>query len=156
MRITNTLDVGRVFFALTILVFFYGVVQWTIRYLHVRRFKRKHKCLPARRVPQAEGIIGLRAFLDLKRDRQRRISLQETTRRAHQYGRTTTAVVLGTQFLSTCDPENIQALLATNFADFSIGPRIHVLGPLLERGIFTLDDVPWQHSRVGSPFRLYP
>jgi hypothetical protein len=108
--------------------------------------------MPARRVPQVERIIGLRTYLDLKRDRQQRISLQETTRRAHQYGRTTTGVVLGTQFLSTCDPENIRALLATNFGDFSVGPRIHVLGPLLGRGIFTLDDVPWQHSRVSGPF----
>ncbi|KAI0197527.1 putative N-alkane-inducible cytochrome P450 [Astrocystis sublimbata] len=125
-----------------------GIIRKSIRYLAISRFKRKHQCLPARRVPQVERLIGLRAYLDLKRERKERISLQETTRRAHQYGRTTTGTVLGTRFLSTCDPANVKALLATNFGDFSVGPRLPVLGPLLGRGVFTLDDVPWQHSRA--------
>ncbi|KAI1809735.1 putative N-alkane-inducible cytochrome P450 [Poronia punctata] len=148
MLASKHLSTGRLFFALAVVFFIYTAVQKTRRWFEVRRFIAEHGCLPAKRVPQVERIIGLTTFLDLKRDRQQRISLQETTRRAHQYGRTTTGVVLGSKFLSTCDPENIRALLATNFADFSVGPRIHVLGPLLGEGIFTLDDVPWQHSRA--------
>ncbi|KAI0543587.1 putative N-alkane-inducible cytochrome P450 [Xylaria curta] len=148
MQDNHELHPGRLLLILVAIAFAISIVQKTLRYFEIRRFKRQHKCLPAARVPQLERIIGLRTFLDLKRDRRERVSLQEITRRAHQYGRTTTGIVLGTQFLSTHDPENVKALLATNFADFSVGPRLPVLGPLLGRGIFTLDDVPWQHSRT--------
>lgn len=118
------------------------------RYLEVRAFKKAHKCQPAVRIPQPERILGLSAYRKLRRTRQEHISLQETVRRALEFGRTNTAVVIGQEIISTCDPENIKTVLATNFPDYGIGPRIDAMGPLLGKGIFTLDDVPWQHSRV--------
>lgn len=120
------------------------------RHLEVRAFKKAHKCQPAVQIPQPERIIGLSAYKRLRRTRQEHIVLQETLRRALEFGRTNTAVVLGQKIVSTCDPENIKTVLATNFTDYGIGPRIHAMGPLLGKGIFTLDDVPWQHSRVRS------
>lgn len=149
MQTTNMQPGSRILLVLAFTCLLYSFVRSVIRYFQVRKFKHIHGCKPARRVPQPERIIGLSTYLTLRSDRQRRISLQETARRAYRLGYTTTAVVLGVEFLSTCDPENIKALLATKFGDFGIGPRIHVLGPLLGRGIFTLDDVPWQHSRVS-------
>jgi hypothetical protein len=120
------------------------------RYLEVRAFKKAHNCQPPIRAPQSERILGLSAYKKLQQIRKDRITLQETLRRAKDVGHTNTAVVLGQYIVSTCDPECIKTVLATNFTDYGIGPRIHAMGPLLGKGIFTLDDVPWQHSRVSA------
>lgn len=49
----------------------------------------------------------------------------------------------------TSDPKNIQAMLATQFNDFGLGPaRIGNMGATLGSGIFTQDGKPWEHSRA--------
>jgi len=49
----------------------------------------------------------------------------------------------------TSDPKNIQALLATQFNDFGLGPaRIGNMSATLGSGIFTQDGKPWEHSRA--------
>ncbi|KAI5952224.1 hypothetical protein CANMA_005067 [Candida margitis] len=48
----------------------------------------------------------------------------------------------------TVDPENIKAVLATQFNDFSLGTRHAHLAPLLGDGIFTLDGNGWKDSRA--------
>lgn len=61
------------------------------------------------------------------------------------------ATVMGQTFYSTTDPENIKAILATNFKDFGLGKRLETFGPLLGKGIFTSDGPAWEHSRVSDP-----
>jgi cytochrome P450 len=57
--------------------------------------------------------------------------------------------VLGSPNYFTIDPKNIQAILATQFHDFELGPRRkNVLAPLLGVGIFTQDGKGWEHSRA--------
>ncbi|CCG24420.1 hypothetical protein CORT_0F01930 [Candida orthopsilosis Co 90-125] len=48
----------------------------------------------------------------------------------------------------TVDPENIKAVLATQFNDFSLGTRHAHFAPLLGDGIFTLDGNGWKDSRA--------
>ncbi|PLN77788.1 putative cytochrome P450 family protein [Aspergillus taichungensis] len=49
----------------------------------------------------------------------------------------------------TCDPKNVQALLATQFKDFELGSsRRKSLHPLLGNGIFTTDGEHWSRSRA--------
>lgn len=49
----------------------------------------------------------------------------------------------------TCDPKNIQALLATQFDDFEIGSRRALnFEPLFGAGIFTQDGKEWERSRA--------
>lgn len=51
---------------------------------------------------------------------------------------------MGAWFHMTCEPENIQAILATQFKDFELGPlRYGIFEPLLGRGIFTSDGKDW-------------
>lgn len=51
---------------------------------------------------------------------------------------------LGTWFHFTSDPDNIKAILATQFKDFTLGPlRFNVFEPMLGRGIFTSDGDDW-------------
>lgn len=50
--------------------------------------------------------------------------------------------------IATCSPENIKAILSTDFSSFHLGPLRHqALSPLLGEGIFTQDGDPWKHSR---------
>ncbi|ANB15330.1 C-22 sterol desaturase [Sugiyamaella lignohabitans] len=48
----------------------------------------------------------------------------------------------------TIHPENIKAILATNFKDYSLGLRYKQFLPLLGDGIFTLSGSGWKHSRA--------
>ncbi|KAF3993001.1 hypothetical protein FT663_00310 [Candidozyma haemuli var. vulneris] len=54
----------------------------------------------------------------------------------------------GTPVVSTRDPENIKALLGTQFNDFILGLRHRQFQILLGDGIFTLDGLGWKHSRA--------
>lgn len=47
----------------------------------------------------------------------------------------------------TRDPENMKAVLATQFSDFALGTRHAHFKPLLGDGIFTLDGNGWKQSR---------
>lgn len=63
-----------------------------------------------------------------------------------EYGSHATWVqnILGSWYHWTVDPENIKALLATQFKDFELGPlRYNLFGTLLGRGIFTSDGQEW-------------
>lgn len=49
---------------------------------------------------------------------------------------------------ATIDPENVKAILATQFKDFDLGKRYNQFQPLMGDGIFTLSGPGWQHSRA--------
>lgn len=52
--------------------------------------------------------------------------------------------LFATENIVTCEPRNIQAVLATQFNDFEIGEqRAGEFGPLLGHGIFTTDGKAW-------------
>lgn len=77
------------------------------------------------------------------------LSVQEEASRAH--GRLLTTFkfsILGLEQCVTVDPRNIQAMLATQFDDFGLGPvRRAVMLPTLGDGIFVQDGKAWAHSR---------
>jgi len=50
--------------------------------------------------------------------------------------------------VSTAEPENMKAIFATKFEDWSTGERNRVLEPLLGHGIFTTEGEHWARSRV--------
>ncbi|QWU87126.1 hypothetical protein CA3LBN_001391 [Candidozyma haemuli] len=54
----------------------------------------------------------------------------------------------GTRRICTRDPENIKAVLGTQFNDFSLGLRHKQFWVVLGDGIFTLDGPGWKHSRA--------
>ncbi|MCJ1392480.1 hypothetical protein MMC18_005347 [Xylographa bjoerkii] len=71
-------------------------------------------------------------------------------------GNTFEQVLLGGRGVNTNDPENIEAVLSTQFsgkyprvsrANFGLGARSANFRPLLGHGIFTQDGAPWKFSR---------
>ncbi|KFY69662.1 hypothetical protein V496_00068 [Pseudogymnoascus sp. VKM F-4515 (FW-2607)] len=74
----------------------------------------------------------------------------ELERRNAQVGANTYLYsTMGSTNILTVDPENIKAILATQFKYFDIGPkRRGNFMPLLGNGIFTQDGAAWEHSRT--------
>lgn len=56
--------------------------------------------------------------------------------------------ILGRNLIQTRDPENIKAILATQFNDFNLGSRAAITHPLIGDGIFSLDGEGWKQSRA--------
>ncbi|PVH90061.1 hypothetical protein DM02DRAFT_686037, partial [Periconia macrospinosa] len=58
-------------------------------------------------------------------------------------------MIAGSENIFTCEPQNIQAVLATQFKDFEFGAiRNGSFRPLLGHGIFATDGKEWEHSRA--------
>ena len=73
----------------------------------------------------------------------------ELIRARHEAGGYTfESQTLGSRVINTSEPENIKAILATNFEDYSLGFRLAALGPLLGKGIFTSDSKEWETLRA--------
>lgn len=115
------------------------------RYRH-RRQAKAWSCRPAPYCPS--GLFGIKAFLDLQRA-QRKGRIVYRVRELHEkYGNTFELKVVGNPAVFTVEPENIKAVLATQFNDFGLGLRPKSFGPVLGDGIFTLDGTGWWHSRT--------
>lgn len=55
--------------------------------------------------------------------------------------------VLTQTLIFTCNPENIKAMLLSQFNDYGIGPRRGAFRPLLGNGVFVADEEHWKVSR---------
>lgn len=64
------------------------------------------------------------------------------------YGENWRVTIAGSVLFVTLNPENIKAVLATQFNEFALGFRNAHFKPLLGDGIFTLDGEGWKHSRA--------
>jgi hypothetical protein len=120
-------------------------------YISEYRFKKAHGCKPERKLPQFERFIGYGLYRIQRKAFVNQQILPVGRARYAANGPTYSSVLLGMKFINTMDPENIKAILATNFSDFGLGQRLVTFGPLLGKGIFTSDGAAWEHSRVLIP-----
>ncbi len=79
--------------------------------------------------------------------RQHRL-LELIQRRHEAAGYTYQTTTLGSHVINTSEPENIKAILATSFEDYSMGNRMAAVGPFLGPGVFTNDSEDWEVSRA--------
>ncbi|KAL4902735.1 hypothetical protein BDW74DRAFT_157474 [Aspergillus multicolor] len=121
-----------------------------IRDIHQRLQRRKNAqkwgCQSPAVVPS--GFFGIPPFLDLAKAIRQGQLVEFITEKYDKNGFTFKQSVLGRTGVSTIEPENLKAVLATQFNDFSLGTREREFGPLLGQGIFTLDGSGWSHSRA--------
>lgn len=93
--------------------------------------------------------FGISFFFKAVKMKKDGIMVDYTHRRFIELGTDTIDLhFAGSGFVQTREPENVKAILATQFEEFSLGNRLHALGPLLGDGIFTLDGDGWKHSRA--------
>lgn len=126
----------------------YFTFTTTVSWIRRRRISRAHGCEAPTRLPQAERIIGLGLFKEMQAQTKSKTLLPSTLEQHRELGNTFSGVLLGQGLLITIEPENIKAVLATQFHDFGIGTRYRGMGALLGHGIFSSDGSRWEHSRV--------
>ena len=74
-----------------------------------------------------------------------------STKRSHHetYGMTHSSRLATVSTINTIQPENIKAVLSTNFKDFVVGtPRRRAFSPIIENSILVADGMEWEHSRA--------
>lgn len=98
---------------------------------------------------ESDGFLGFKVLYESLKHKKDGTLVDYIKDRFIAVGRDTFQVkIAGTNVISTKNPENIKALLATQFNDFALGTRHAQFKPLLGDGIFTLDGSGWKHSRA--------
>ncbi|KAL8692138.1 MAG: hypothetical protein Q9218_002780 [Villophora microphyllina] len=107
-----------------------------------------YSCQPAKAYPY-KYPFGFGIILEEFKHIKEHTALQRYQERFTELGRTTySARFLWLPLIFTCEPENVKAILATDFTSYSVGEdRKKQLRPIFGDGIFTSDGAAWQHSR---------
>jgi cytochrome P450 len=113
-----------------------------------RRKTAARGCQPPKKVPSGFLGLGYGNYKTMIEYSSQYKSLDLIDKLIRENGYTYEQTVLGTKALVTTEPENIKAILATQFNDFDLGLRKQIFGPFLGDGIFTLDGAGWSHSRA--------
>ncbi|RAK90517.1 cytochrome P450 [Aspergillus costaricaensis CBS 115574] len=121
----------------------YQIISRSYRY---KRLSKEWNCEPVSSYPS--GLFGHKAVWRARAATQEG-QVGSTMHEVHlQYGNTLKLNFVGHDVVATCEPENIQAVLASQFSSFGLSKwRYPQYRPLLGRGIFTSDGSAWEHSR---------
>lgn len=112
------------------------------------RFSREHGCLPPSQAPTDWTFNISRPFI-LSKVRKAHKFMPTQQESFHRNGNTFAFSIAGKRLIMTCEPENMKAILATQFKDFELGKLRHDnWGEVLGDGIFTVDGHQWEHSRA--------
>lgn len=95
----------------------------------------------------SDAFLGIPAFLRLSKAVREKRWIDYIADQYALYGLTFSQRFLSRRLIATIEPENIKAILATQFQDFCLGTRHDQFYPLLGDGIFTLDGAGWSHAR---------
>lgn len=116
----------------------------TQEFKHYKQAKSQNCEPPAR---GGSGFLGIPGFIRLGKAVKEKRWVDFIAEQYGIYGNTITLSFLSRTLINTIEPENLKALLATQFGDFSLGTRYREFYPLLGDGIFTLDGAGWSHAR---------
>ncbi|KAI8205844.1 hypothetical protein K4K54_000581 [Colletotrichum sp. SAR 10_86] len=124
------------------------ILNSAIRCLLLAQKARRLSCKPAPLEPTTLPLGIDTVLASLRADREQRTPDHVAARFAALGVHTFRIALLGTTNLVTADPRNVQALLATQFADFGMGAaRSTNLKAVLGRSIFAADGPAWRSAR---------
>lgn len=117
-------------------------------YWHRQHLQRQWHTAPLPTIEQ-DYCLGFSNMWRLVKESQAGTYFENSQRlvEAHPTMKTLSLYVSGQKVIITLDPENIKAMLATQFNQFKLGKRHQQFHPLLGNGVFTLDGEGWKHSR---------
>ena len=126
-----------------LLIFSYS--NWT--YL---RKSRLHGCLPGKVYPHRDPILGIDWLLDVVRGIKEHNLLEKWCQIFDEFGDTFWNLNMGSWSVMTNDPENVKAVLSTNFDDWPLlGVRQQVvLLALGKHAIFSVNGQEWHSQRA--------
>jgi hypothetical protein len=139
-------------FVLSGVYVFYSLVNRLISYQRHSRFIRENGCKSYAKYPHKDPVFGFDLFKEnIKLSKEGGI-WREFENRYHKVNggvNTFSQLLLGEEVINTAEPENIKAILATKFKDFSLPPRRkESFQPVFGHGIFTTDGAEWEASRT--------
>lgn len=141
----HLLELVSIFGALFITL---AVLKSSSKWFRFHEAARQHGCKPQRRYPNKDPLFGFDLFFLIRKADRCGHRSQAYANLHRQYGGTFEMKALSRAQIQTAQPENIQAVAATRFEDFGIGPRRGNVGaPFLDRGVFTEDGEFWKHAR---------
>jgi cytochrome P450 len=116
---------------------------------HSARMRRINGCSLPPSYPHRDPILGIDALLRLQDAFNQNRMMEELDKWFRELGKTFAMADMGAPQLITCDADNIQTILTTNFQDWVIGgvrKRLMelILGP---HAIFSINGAEWSHSR---------
>jgi cytochrome P450 len=121
------------------------VTRWIINLIHHHQQSKALNCKSPRL--GSSGFLGLPAFYRLTKAVREKRWIDYLTDEYATHGTTYQQKFLSKDLITTIEPENIKAILATQFKDFCLGTRHQQFYPLMGDGIFTLDGAGWSHAR---------
>ncbi|KAI9744551.1 MAG: hypothetical protein M1818_002080 [Claussenomyces sp. TS43310] len=105
-------------------------------------------CKPAVKRPRNRWLCGIDLALQKLRSLSRHTYLEDTTRLHTDVGATFEETMWGSTAIVTIEPENVKAIMATQFNDFELSDqRIRAFEPLTGQGIFSSNGAVWAHGR---------
>ena len=129
--------------------FVYQLFHYILLRYRRRVFAKSKGCLPVPRYPQKDPIFGIDVVLETLKHLKAGGAPQLVVRRYATVGACTyTSDVMGAKFLHTIEPENVKAILATQFEDFDLPGMRKVFGPVFGYGIFSNNGHEWATSRA--------
>ncbi|KAF2459643.1 putative cytochrome P450 family protein [Lineolata rhizophorae] len=131
----------------------YSLISSFVRRRQHARLARQLGCEPPPILPT--GFLGIRRAITMMKAQQKRqlqdafLNERNAMQKMGKPCNTLKVEFLNQTLMVTYDPKNVQALLATQFKDFALGPiRFGGFYPLLGTGIFSTDGSAWEHSRT--------
>lgn len=123
------------------------VAYYVFDFIRIKLVMKKLGCVSP--LVHLDGFYGIHTLIKSLKHKREGTLVDYRKNVYEEVGRDTFALKLaGSSLVVTKNPENIKALLATQFNDFALGTRHAQLKPLLGDGIFTLDGSGWKHSRA--------
>ncbi|CAK7893504.1 cytochrome P450 52A13 [[Candida] anglica] len=125
-----------------------GVLVLHFAYRRIRKaaFMKKNNCVESQYL--TNGFFSIRLLLDMLAKKKSGELIDYTHEMFEDSNGTFSVRLAGVQIMFTREPDNLKAILATQFNDFALGSRHEHFLPLLGDGIFTLDGQGWKHSRA--------
>jgi len=131
---------------------FYQLVKYVIQYQRRSAIIRNKGCKPLRSYPHKDPILGLDLFfLNVGLVKSGKFLPGVRERFEKIPGWTYSQLLLGTKLINTVEPENIKAILATQFKDFGMpSTRTDAVVPVFGHGIFTEDSMVSSYNFVSQ------
>ncbi|KAE8454401.1 hypothetical protein EG329_000023 [Mollisiaceae sp. DMI_Dod_QoI] len=127
----------------------YRLALYAIGVQRRNKIIREKRCKPYKNYPHKDPIFGFDLFFENARlSKQGGLLDKICERYARLDTYTFSQLLLGERMINTAEPENIKAILATQFKDFELPPRRKAaFQPTFGHGIFTTDGSEWERSR---------
>ncbi|KAF1730573.1 Cytochrome P450 52A12 [Beauveria bassiana] len=124
------------------------IIRYVLSHAKRRKAFADNGCAAPPQFVGRDPIFGLDFVLENVRTFRQHTYLDTLVKRYKSLGNTYGVRVFHRRGILTCEPENVKAILSTQFKDYSLGNRTPIMGPLLGRGIFVSDGEQWSHSRA--------